>query len=1021
MTHAASGLASRVGQPNFGMPDSPPVANRTNQTIANLASGSIPDGIPALREATTALPKIVQFPYESRPILSPVPSSKIQRVALTTLDQAGGIRPPSINHGGLQLLPVPIHSWIFEDKELSLVPKNDRFDLWLINRADGTRKLQNPILEFLAAQGAVTAQHYIRCLNKARLKMQPNGDVNVQISLPIHIWTWGNKQIELIPNEDKFSYRASNINVKKTEQVELPIVDQPLRYYPVEQAHGIVPTPLKIFHRWNSNGWKIELVQTGKEVFYLATRGAVSQRFDPIPFEADWTPQIRISRCLEYDAEARADGTLVLTKLDCLYTWKGDNEYTIMRRGDDLSIRIVKKQGNTITLSRIRYPIHEQEADISRLVSHILYHELIIDENRTPVLQAPEVVHEWQVNETQKGVIIRRQFIKNGLAEEELDYLLIDRNILAASRTTLSLEPGITVQQQIEKLPVLEPVINQNLTLRGLYKICKVFPILNRKQICLQVKEIDTSKNDQELIWRVEDIDTHVLIYIPVDFARDFPEEAQISFLKNQMASEDIPARHTYENIADVQEREKLRRKATFNYQLINSKIKQNLLIKESISIEHINLAWCGYSFKSWPQSQEMLTIFSASHLLRLIKSPIDGLRWAIYDYLQSTVKYVAFNFNEIMQNMPPKTRRWFAKCFKVSAFDHINNIITTKMEVFQSKLDPSKLIDNDVWAITHVNTDEGMGHSEIAIEGVEKGVPFLTYAGIGDAGSASGTASTKPRVHITRGSVMKEPGMDGENIDWRLWRPKFEQKGPTWLRERSTIQKTIESIYHDLSEQAQGNPVPFDLLGGPSLMDIILVVATLGLYTFPLLSKIEKRPVNCIEWLQRKVSHAGIHPLPKFKFLYTDPKDFLDPNTWEQSRSLNVRTMTQPDIRNASIDTCKALIFLPLKYKGKTIFISCDLTQPIQDALGDCDWSSIGLVGHLNEWDYPRRYSPYAREFEQVIFSVMIRGRSEPTNIDVTNYLRQKYPDLEIQRIGQERRDNEHTPGRGESWGWGR
>lgn len=953
------------------------------------------------------------------------------------------------------------YTWNFAGKKLCLYEKQEkdllsswfsriaykqnrsRHELWLYDQVTRKKELKNDLLEELKADGVVTTPLIIFSFNECVL-YQTSAGLDFAQDPPIKTWLFSDKRIDLVCHEGKSTYRIIQKRDGETYLLELPVIEAPSQYYPVEENNCIIPTVPMVHHIWERAESRIELVQVNNDVFCLFVKNNVATRIDPQIFPDHWTSQQRIAHMLTLEPELNED-RIKFVPLSCAYTWKGDTECTLMYHGDNLWIRVLRKIGDVPVYSR--FSLNRPENMSLRLFfEEVLSSDCTIDETGMPHLQDSNIVHQWDLIDGKKVCLIRRRYTKDGVEQGELEYLSVNQGTLEMVRKSILLEQGRKIEDEIASLQCQEPLMNADSTVSGWAEVLIKSPSDQRKQISLL-------GNKEKFIWRVRDQLSSQTQRIPVDFARDFPIEAQISFLKNQISFEDTPTKH--EKITK-KERENL-----FDYQLIKSGLKTYLFQRKPTQlIENVYMLKIpGISKEIWEPSSEFPILwefyfdppeskkFSDSYrmistsegvfyfdfqrmpksrfiirriqtlsgikwatfdlekfalvqlasnfkelnknelestqstaaevarinVIRLLETP-EGFMWSIFDPEKATVRQFPFNFNEIMKEMPIETLKWFVKGFQLDAFDTVNHKFVTKKRTYPSRLDPTKIIDNDIWAVSLVNSVKKSAlipqHAMLAIEGVKDGEPFFRYA------------------HIS-----SEEGVTFLPFNKSIYQQK---NGLTWLRERPLVIAMLESLFKDITNQQPGKQVSFSCLGGAqtllaSATDYTLIMGTVGLW--PLFNVLFKdnsglnnptSTVNCMEFAQQKLTIARVFSISKLNVIATFPNDYLVPEKWHQSAC----SLTGP-----------VIILIPIRYLGKTLSLRLDISDALQEQLGNLEWSPIGLC-EQNIWKSKKNFEI---EIEHpVIYSIRIRNEITPRFIDVTNFIRKNFSKMLQEKVDE-------------------
>lgn len=176
--------------------------------------------------------------------------------------------------------------------------------------------------------------------------------------------------------------------------------------------------------------------------------------------------------------------------------------------------------------------------------------------------------------------------------------------------------------------------------------------------------------------------------------------------------------------------------------------------------------------------------------IIRLLKSE-NSLLWQIFYKAMSK----GFHFPiEVNQTQSVKEH---AISLATLSSNQLPSFLLEKI-IIQSELNKNVTIDSENWAITIVNCGKSFaGHAAIAIEGIDKIIPFFRYIHLG---------GTSP-LDTTKGNIMNE----GPTTH------RFRHRGQTqtWLRSRTRVENLIQMA--DLEKRQQNGPMPivyFNMLG---------------------------------------------------------------------------------------------------------------------------------------------------------------------------------------------------------------
>jgi hypothetical protein len=268
-----------------------------------------------------------------------------------------------------------------------------------------------------------------------------------------------------------------------------------------------------------------------------------------------------------------------------------------------------------------------------------------------------------------------------------------------------------------------------------------------------------------------------------------------------------------------------------------------------------------------------------------------------------------------------------------------------------------------------------------IAIEGMQGGNPFLRYT----------------HIEERRGVFI---------FDWN-YRVERPQKGPTWLRARFTVVSMLESINKDIKNQREGNPISFNLQGGKesvltTIFNLGITFATGGLWTVGNLIfrgktgllGMDNPSVNCIEWAKEKLSYAGIDARNRINIVFSSPDDYIDPSMWQQSAN----SLSSP-----------VVITIQVRYQAQnTLSLAFNISNAIQDQIGPHEWYPVGLLDEHKIWEYGRNFQVTIGH--QIVYSILVRGEKTPRFIDVTNSVRDAFPEaMESADRNSRRLDSQH------------
>lgn len=211
---------------------------------------------------------------------------------------------------------------------------------------------------------------------------------------------------------------------------------------------------------------------------------------------------------------------------------------------------------------------------------------------------------------------------------------------------------------------------------------------------------------------------------------------------------------------------------------------------------------------------------------------------WPGHDRVSNTVRESAVRW---LRTIPIKNRIEYFKDHEIRVITESGGAARSpvlKKITARSRFDGSVIIDRNNWAITLLCYGDWLGHASIAIEGVENGVYFESYAHLtaDKAFSCSGAQTAKIKLHP--GKVSTE----------------FTSKTRTVTRPSYDVQRMLEKIKAE-ENKPEEFPVYFNILSSEKTGRVKSdneVCCSL-------------QPHNCLTWAKETVDYADV------SFLFED------------------------------------------------------------------------------------------------------------------------------------------------------
>ncbi|MCE5316544.1 MAG: hypothetical protein LLG04_04175 [Parachlamydia sp.] len=534
-----------------------------------------------------------------------------------------------------------------------------------------------------------------------------------------------------------------------------------------------------------------------------------------------------------------------------------------------------------------------------------------------------------------------------------------------------------------QKSPDLEFLIKEKLELDSI-PVLNNFPAINGYAI--SVLEMGG-----QLVWQIVNEMTSKITRFPVNFSNHFPRETQINYIKQLLATEVLLARSGNPKPTDNEQF------IVFEYKNLKSPLKNYFTAilpcqhQEMVEIDHAQREVLWEFSDSWQDNFfGDVCLFRTSNGIFWLINPVRCFGKPVYSFYLRDFgpNYYHFDFRGIMESLSLQDQLSFIRNFKTDELienDEIPSIRLNKITA-KSQLDPTKIIDSDVWGITLVSAGKShAGHAMIAIEGLENGIPFKRYAHIGLRGESSTTGPGQIEIVKFKDNL------------------QIQRQSATWLRNRSVVESMLEEVY---SQAKETHAVSFNLLGD-SLFTWIgsLFKAISDPFHSPIIRIAGTEPLdedrfgnntNCIMYDIRKLAkHCGIFFKRQSRpLLYMSPNDCLDPMQWTDV--LKNLDGLEPPVEYTDSQDCK-LLFLSLyciidfdlfkdeeKASQIAVEVKNSIINEIRRQVGHDEWSVV----NTEMSNHRSRVIPMSLLMQSSInCTISIRGQSDKTQkIDITD-----------------------------------
>lgn len=300
------------------------------------------------------------------------------------------------------------------------------------------------------------------------------------------------------------------------------------------------------------------------------------------------------------------------------------------------------------------------------------------------------------------------------------------------------------------------------------------------------------------------------------------------------------------------------------------------------------------------------------------------------------------------------------------------------------SKIDNEVTVDHNSWAVTLVDDIVSTGgnpllmggHANILIEGIDQGVYFMK------------------KWHLVSGSRPEVGKLEEKDIkDFKI--DRIHKKTETWVRSKNEIQRMLNHLDFQKSEQEQGKPQVILNLGGQGS------IWASRPEPWAERSEQEIRIHNCFTWAREQLSLANIYLYSEriedslkamFPSIVEAPRLRIDPaSIFSKERVKVLAVQTYPDnIFRTTVDVTAKIHQKVGPFSWKTNFIDEFYTD------GSICTLKVRVAAIVNVKRTDMNGMDKKFHVEKTVLQIKVRGRGVQ-NIEVTDEIQRKLEDTDL------------------------